>query len=82
MHRASDARPDPEWVRWAEAESVRRLQRSLVEIRARKQAEAVEAMERDVSAWDPDQPLAEIALEPAPKPARVIKIHAENLQDA
>lgn len=81
MVRPGDGLPDPEWVRWAEAESVRRLQRSLDEMRARREAEAVEAMERDVSAWEPGGSAPEVVLDPAPAP-RVIKIHAENLLDA
>ena len=81
MQKASDGQPDPEWVRWAEAESVLRLQRSLDEIRSRREVEAVEAMERDVSAWEPG-PTSEVVLDPPPSPTRVIRIHAENLLDA
>lgn len=85
MHPASHGQPDPEWVRWAEAESVRRLKLSLQEIRARKQAEAVENMERALSGGDPDQfsfePDRQIVLAP-PRPQRIIRVHSENLLDA
>jgi len=87
MHPASNGQPDPEWVRWAETESVRRLKLSLQEIQARKQAEAaVEKMERALSVWDrgqsPSEPERQIVLSPPPALERVIRIHSENLLDA
>ena len=74
--------PDPKWVEWAEAECVRRLTIALAEIRARKQQQATEELERSFSAWSPEESQLEVTLvSPAPA-ARVIKIHAENLQSA
>ena len=70
MHIGSPGQPDREWVAWAEAESVRRLTESLQEIRDRKRAEAGEDME------------PEIVLAPPPPPARIIRVHSENLLDA
>lgn len=74
--------PDPKWVEWAEAECVRRLTIALAEIRARKQQDATEELERSFAAWSPEDADLEVGfVAPVPTP-RVIKIHAENLQNA
>lgn len=79
-----EKQPDPKWVEWAEAECVRRLTVALAEIQARKQGHQTEELERSFSAWAPEAPEAdlEVRLDPPPPPRRVIRIHAENLQDA
>lgn len=79
-----ESQPDPKWVEWAEAECVRRLTVALAEIRARKEGHATEELERSFSAWAPEPPEVDLEIRlDAPHPLRrVIRIHAENLQDA
>ena len=74
--------PDPQWVEWAEAECVRRLTIALAEIRARKQQDATEELERSFAAWSPEETHLEVTLAPVAPTQRVIKVHAENLQTA